>query len=1196
MLINIVKFELRYWFRQPTVYIFLFINALLIFGASSSDQVVIGGGAGNVFKNAPFQVEFFYSVMSIMSLLMITAFMNSAAARDFSEKTSQLIFTTPIKKFDFLIGRFIGATIIALIPFLGISIGNIIGVMMPYLDASKVGPTIWHGHYHGFFVFAVPNIFFAGSIIFCIAALTKSTVNSFVGSIILLVGYIISQNLISNIDNEVIGAMLDPFGIRTFSVLTKYWTVNDRNTLSAGFEGLLLMNRIIWVSVGVLVLTYTYYKFSFSEKATSKKSKRNFGNQELVNIISTDVIATLKPEFTSGLSFKQFLSQIRIETISILKNASFMIVLLVGIINLFGGLSSVTNAGYGNTTFPVTYAVIQTLDGSLMIFLIAIITFYTGTIIWKERDAKVNDIYDSLPYSNWIPYLSKLVAMWLVMEVILLIAVCVGIITQKMYGFNDIHYSQYFIEIICLRGSWIFSLIALSMGIHVLINNRYIGYFVFIGFLIFNLFMWPVFNVSSNMVSFGDSPNMTYSDMNHYGPYVSGQFWFNLYWSLFSVLLIVKGLVYFVRGRDTDFAIRMKTAIHRFKTEYKTVFFATLFAWLLCGGFVYYNTKVLNKIVSADEGKKLRADYEKKYKKYENYNQPRITDIHYSIDLFPEDRKLHVKAEQWIKNIGKTPIDSVFYSMTDPFIGEVIISNAKLLLDDKASHFRIYKLQNPLLPNDSILISLTSDYAPKGFENEVAVTAIVQNGTFFNNAEVLPQIGYQADSELDNKNDRKEQGLKEKDRMPQLTRNCSDECMNTYISNNSDWVNVSTDFTTSSDQIAIAPGSLINKKVNGSRTTYSYKLDHFALNFYSFMSASFQVERKKWNDIDLEVYYIPEHKYNVKKMISSLENSLSYYTEHFGPYYNKQARIIEFPQYASFAQAFPGTMPYSEGIGFIANLEDSAAIDMVYYVVAHEMGHQWWAHQVTGANMQGATLLSETMAQYSALMVMEKMYGKKMMYKFLKYEMDNYLRSRGSETVKESPLIRVENQGYIHYRKGSVVMYYLKEMIGEKAINAALKDMVDSLAYRQPPYPNAYMLVDRFNAVTPDSLKYLIKDLFYDITLFGNRTTSASCQKLKNGKYEISFEIEAAKFKADSSGKETEVKINDWIEIGVRAESTNGEKIGKQLYSQMVKIDRKKSSYKVIVNERPYEAGIDPNFMLIDRVPGDNLKKVDMMD
>ncbi len=155
-------------------------------------------------------------------------------------------------------------------------------------------------------------------------------------------------------------------------------------------------------------------------------------------------------------------------------------------------------------------------------------------------------------------------------------------------------------------------------------------------------------------------------------------------------------------------------------------------------------------------------------------------------------------------------------------------------------------------------------------------------------------------------------------------------------------------------------------------------------------------------------------------MLESIKKSLEYYTENFGPYQHKQARIIEFPRVSSFAQAFPGTMPYSEGIGFIADIKEEDDIDMVFYVVAHEMAHQWWAHQVIGANMQGATLLSETLAQYSALMVMEKQFGRDIMRKFLQYEMDQYLRSRGNEMLEEQPLKTVESgQGYIHYRKGS---------------------------------------------------------------------------------------------------------------------------------------------------------------------------------
>jgi ABC-2 type transport system permease protein len=287
-------------------------------------------------------------------------------------------------------------------------------------------------------------------------------------------------------------------------------------------------------------------------------------------------------------------------------------------------------------------------------------------------------------------------------------------------------------------------------------------------------------------------------------------------------------------------------------------------------------------------------------------------------------------------------------------------------------------------------------------------------------------------------------------------------------------------------------------------------------------------------------------------------------------------------------------MPYSEAIGFIANLSKPDDIDMVYYVVAHEMGHQWWAHQVIGANMQGATLLSETMAQYSALMVMEHEYGRDLMRKFLEYEMDAYLRSRGREQLKERPLLTVESdQGYVHYRKGSVVMYYLKERIGEEAVNRALRKIVAQYAYAQPPYPTSHALVDAFREETPEQYRYLIKDLFEDITLFSNRTLSAKADKQADGKYQVTIEVESKKFKADDQGNETEVPVDDWIEIGALAKAEKNHHYGNVLYRQVVKITGGKQTFQFQVAQKPYEAGIDPMQMLIDRVPSDNLKKLE---
>jgi len=245
------------------------------------------------------------------------------------------------------------------------------------------------------------------------------------------------------------------------------------------------------------------------------------------------------------------------------------------------------------------------------------------------------------------------------------------------------------------------------------------------------------------------------------------------------------------------------------------------------------------------------------------------------------------------------------------------------------------------------------------------------------------------------------------------------------------------------------------------------------------------------------------------------------------------------------------------------------------------------------AEMQGATMLTETFAQYSALMVMEKEYGRDAMKKFLKYEMDNYLRARGTERLKELPLMKVENQGYIHYRKGSLVMYYLREMIGEENVNKALRKIIAEYAYQEPPYPISHVAVDAFRENTPDSLKYIITDLFETITLYNNRTKNVTSKQLQNGKYELTMEFSSQKFRADSLGKETEIPINDWIEVGVFGKPEGNKKTGPVIYRQMHHITRTENTIKLIVDKKPFEAGLDPMNLMVDVVSDDNIKEVE---
>jgi aminopeptidase N len=364
-------------------------------------------------------------------------------------------------------------------------------------------------------------------------------------------------------------------------------------------------------------------------------------------------------------------------------------------------------------------------------------------------------------------------------------------------------------------------------------------------------------------------------------------------------------------------------------------------------------------------------------------------------------------------------------------------------------------------------------------------------------------------------------------------------------------------------------------------------------NYSAFLSGRWEVKTDKWNDVDIAVYYHKAHAFNVDRMIDSVKKTLAYCTTNFSPYQHRQMRIIEFPGYRSFAQSFPNTIPFSESAHFIDDPRDDGDIDAAFVITAHEVAHQWWGHQVSPGDVQGWSMLVESMAQYVAYMVMEKEYGRDMTKRFLAHELDRYLRGRAEERIGEMPLMLVEDQPYIHYGKGSLVMYALRDYIGEERFNAALHRFVKATAYQGPPYTNSLEFLDHIREVIPDHLRYLIEDMFETITLYDNRAEQATVTRTDDGKYMVRLAYQSRKMRADGHGTETEIEHNDWIEIGVFGESwTNGKRAETTLYLEKHRLETGEHEIEVTVVEKPVRAGIDPRNLLIDRVPDDNTTRV----
>jgi aminopeptidase N len=475
----------------------------------------------------------------------------------------------------------------------------------------------------------------------------------------------------------------------------------------------------------------------------------------------------------------------------------------------------------------------------------------------------------------------------------------------------------------------------------------------------------------------------------------------------------------------------------------------------------------------------------------------------------------------------------------------------------------------------------------RGFPNSRFNTRLVRNGTFFNSYDYFPHLGYVSNFQLIDPSKRKKHGLPPVERLPKIDDESARS--NNALSAEADWLDFETIVSTSPDQIAIAPGYLQREWTENGRRYFHYKMDSPILSFWSYLSAEYAVKRDRWKDVAIEIYYDPAHPYNVDRMIEASKKSLDYFTANLGPYQHKQVRIIEFPRYARFAQSFPNTIPFSESIGFIARIKKPEDIDYVTYVTAHEIAHQWWGHQVVGANQQGSTMLIESMSQYSALMVMEKLYGAQQMRRFLKYELDRYLSGRGTELVEELPLLLVEDQSYIHYSKGSLCFYALRDLIGEDSLNRALALYVKDKKFQQPPYTNSRELLSYIQEAVPEEKSGIINDLFETITIYDLKTTNVRSKRQSDGKYEVQMEIEARKYRSDGKGKETETPMNDWIDLGVLGKKKeNGE--DNILALRKERVASGKQQVQFLVEQEPETAGIDPLNKMIDRNPDDNTR------
>lgn len=1197
LFLSVAAFEWRLQLRSPVLWVGFVLFFLLAFGATTIDQIQIGA-RGNVYINSPFAILQTTGIMSVFTLFVMAALVAGTVVRDDETGFGPILRSTRLTKWPYLGGRFVGSVAASLLVLGSVPMAIAVGSFMPWLDSERLGP-FQLGHYlWALFVFGLPTLLILGAVLFALATITRSMMWSYIGAVLLLVLFFMTRGLLRDPQFDEIAALTDPFGISALDIATKYWTAAERNALLPPLGQVFLANRLLWSVLGLAIFVVTAVMFRFEYEARylrwfgRSKPARDSNAESLAcstGLTASSTPPRVRPDHATW--WVQFVALARFDMNFVLRSPAFFVLLAIGVFNA-GPSAWFMNEWYGSPSLPATRLMVQALQGAFGLMPIIIAIYYGGELVWRDRDRRMYEIVDATAAPSWAHVVPKIGAIAVVLVATSLVAVVTGMAVQLIKGYTLLEPLSYLAWFVWPSFVTSLQLAVLTVLVQVLAPQKFIGWAVMLVFVVSSIAMGTA-GFEHNLYAYAATPPVPLSDMAGMSRFWIGQTWLQLYWTAFAVLLGLAAYAFWRRGNGGT--LRQRLPLARAVMQGGVAAFATgtMVVFVASGSYIFWNTNILNRYVTLTEEEVRLADAERALSAFENLAQPRVVGVTLDVELFPREAKAITTGTYELENRTTQYISELhLVSIPKLRIEQVDLPRSSLKTENAQWGHRVYMLDQPLAPGQRLSLGFKTILHEPGFVNSRPMTGIVDNGTFINNGEITPAIGVSRSMFLQERNKRRKHGLPPELRPPTLEDESGRSGQD--LRHDSDWVVADITVTTDADQTPVAPGYTISDVTREGRRTVRFKPNAPLIHFFSIQSARYEIARDKHGDIELAVYHHPGHGQNVVRMLEAMKLSLQIFSEAFSPYQFRQARIVEFPSYADFAQSFANTIPYSENLGFLSQLADPDKIDVVTYLTAHEIAHQWWGHQVVSSRQQGGSFIIESLSQYSALLVMEQLYGSEQMRRFLKYELDRYLRSRGGDPIGELPLARVENQQYIYYQKGALALWWLKEVVGAPALNRALASFVREFAFKPAPYPNSLDLLRHIRHEAGPAHQELITDLFEKITLVDVKAAGAKAVQRVDGRWDVSFTVHAKKLYADSKGVETEAPLNELFDVGVFAAEPGkkGYKMADVLHMERRSIKSGTQEIKVTVDSKPTFVGVDPYNKRIDRNSDDNLVPV----
>ena len=1165
----VFRFELAYQLRRASTLVYFLI--LIAICPPLLKMMANGSHLQGTDLNAPFPVMVTVVCGSMMALLIVAAVAGDAATRDADTRIDSLFYTSPIGKRAYVTGRFLGAFSISALLLIALPIGCIVATSTPWLDPERLGPFRASAFLAPYFLFALPNVFVATAVAFGLAVVTRRAMASYAGAAFLFFFAIVCGKVLPTRLGWSVAKLLDPFGFTTTQEIWLSTNAIQKNAFVLAVDGPLLANRLLWIGVGLVVLTAAYARFRFAHRGVGGGSRVSVDDGRVETIIA---VPETRRVFDAATRRRQLLAVTMRSFRDLHASRVWWIVPLLAL--LFIQAAPELAKLEMDIPGPLTTArLADFLDGDVSILFTLFIALSAGELVWRERGARLDALAGVTPVPDWLTVTGKFLGLAMMLAATQAIFLLAGLMVRTA-GTDLTLYVQILFG---LQLPEYLLTAALAMIVHVLVNQKYVANAL--------VLLSPVvidtlrrLGVEDNLLLYGNLPKWTHSDISGFGPGLQARLWFTLYFGGWALLFALAAYLFWIRGEEHGLRQRITRAGRRLTRAAAIVAVTALAIIAGAGGFIFYNTHVLDDYRTTAETEQRRAEVERRYGRFASLPQPHVAATTLRVDFYPRRFAATIRGSHRLENRSGTRIDAIHVIPPGGVTTTVSFDRpARVALRDDDLGYRIYALDRGLEPGESLRMDFQVAIEPRPFRS-YGSAPVAGNGSILihrsgRGSSWLPLVGYQAAQELNDPALRKKYRLRKRPPYPRLGDVAVGNEQNGY-----EQIELETIVGTDAGQVGVAPGAMRRSWTEKGRRYVHYRTDAPISNAWTITSADYAVHRATWGSVAVEIFHHPAHTANLERMVNGARAALDYDSRNFGPYPHRQLRLVEIPSDPDSLgmTAHSGLITYAEGFSLIRPADDPRKIDFPFAVVAHEVGHQWWGHQLTPATIEGAPFLAESLAWYSGMLAVEETFGREHLQRILDMMRAQYMLPHQPRTV---PLLRAVDQ-LDAYRIGPFAMYALREAVGPEPVNRALRTLLAKFPPGRPPYPTTLDFYAELRAATPPSSHGLLKDLFEDITFWDLRAKSLDVKPAAGGTYHVSVRIEAQKLKGDGTGAERPVPMDDLIEVALY------DAAGQPFYRGRHRLRSGAQTIELTLARPPVRAAVDPDHELLDRNIQDN--------